>query len=614
MSVKFGNYVSTFLPASLTAGQTSILVNSTVGFPALNPGDWFYATLIDQPSWSQNISPPAQREIIKVTAYSGNTVTATRGVDGTVGQAWTAGSIVELRLNAQAIADIIAAGGGGSFLQIANNLSDVASAIASLNNLQYLDSLTGAVARGLNPKLSDWISVKDFGAVGDGVTDDTAAIQACINVTKNKVVYFPSGTYLISSALNINPASTGQDFRGSSIANSIIKTNSPTAHILNIVGSTTVPYTVVDLTLTSSVTKTAGSHIITTLTSSGFIQRVHFDNYLTAFTDNDNTGNIRDCIFSNPVPTTGVGIDLTGAAGGVYIESCLWEQVVSQPKAGIQIHYCGNVIINDCGVITQGIGLNVIPVSGTAASAIYVNNSFFDECLTGIAFNPSGTGLVQFCKFENCWTCGSETGVQNGVILGNALSANVFGTTFINHTSNTNNNNGVEIKSSAVDTTFIGGNFANNVGDGIHVNANVTNVTLSNVRCGNTDNLPGNGTFGIVVDAGTSSGIKITDCNLIGNTSGGLSLGAITGTNNVVHGNLGYNPVGVAAITVTASPFTYTAGHVPETVYITGGTVSLIVQGGTTLFTATEKTVYLGPNEAITLTYSGLPTMNKMVH
>ena len=40
-------------------------------------------------------------------------------------------------------------------------------------------------------------SVKDYGAVGDGVTNDRAAIQAAFNA--NKQVYFPSGTYFVGS-------------------------------------------------------------------------------------------------------------------------------------------------------------------------------------------------------------------------------------------------------------------------------------------------------------------------------------------------------------------------------------------------------------------------------
>lgn len=48
---------------------------------------------------------------------------------------------------------------------------------------------TGAVNRPINEKLSDFVSVKDFGAVGNNVTDDTASIQAAI--ASNKNVYLP---------------------------------------------------------------------------------------------------------------------------------------------------------------------------------------------------------------------------------------------------------------------------------------------------------------------------------------------------------------------------------------------------------------------------------------
>jgi hypothetical protein len=47
------------------------------------------------------------------------------------------------------------------------------------------------------------ISVRDFGAVGDGVVDDTAAIQAALNAGSGKSVMLPPGTYRTSSVLEI---------------------------------------------------------------------------------------------------------------------------------------------------------------------------------------------------------------------------------------------------------------------------------------------------------------------------------------------------------------------------------------------------------------------------
>jgi Pectate lyase superfamily protein len=53
-------------------------------------------------------------------------------------------------------------------------------------------------------------SVKDFGALGDGVVDDTGAIQSAINKTTGGTLLFPSGTYKISSSLTLNPGVTYQ--------------------------------------------------------------------------------------------------------------------------------------------------------------------------------------------------------------------------------------------------------------------------------------------------------------------------------------------------------------------------------------------------------------------
>lgn len=60
---------------------------------------------------------------------------------------------------------------------------------------------TGAVARTWDTKLDDVVSVKDFGAVGDGVTDDTAAFQAAL--TAHLAVYVPAGNYRLNGSINL---------------------------------------------------------------------------------------------------------------------------------------------------------------------------------------------------------------------------------------------------------------------------------------------------------------------------------------------------------------------------------------------------------------------------
>ncbi len=71
---------------------------------------------------------------------------------------------------------------------------------------------------------SDYANVVDFGAVGDGVTDDSAAIQAAIDKaeTDGLRVFVPAGTYLISTALSVP---TGVEIVGEGRNNTIIRTS-----------------------------------------------------------------------------------------------------------------------------------------------------------------------------------------------------------------------------------------------------------------------------------------------------------------------------------------------------------------------------------------------------
>jgi hypothetical protein len=65
----------------------------------------------------------------------------------------------------------------------------------------YNQGGTGAQDRTLTSRLQDFVSVKDFGAVGDGVIDDTAAFNAAWAATDPQAVYVPAASYAITGTV-----------------------------------------------------------------------------------------------------------------------------------------------------------------------------------------------------------------------------------------------------------------------------------------------------------------------------------------------------------------------------------------------------------------------------
>jgi len=90
-------------------------------------------------------------------------------------------------------------------LDILLPLADTSDAAKGDALIGVKSTLTGGVARTQHSKNADNISVKDFGAVGDGTTDDTAAIQAAVNavagMSTDGRLHFPAGRYKITSQI-----------------------------------------------------------------------------------------------------------------------------------------------------------------------------------------------------------------------------------------------------------------------------------------------------------------------------------------------------------------------------------------------------------------------------
>ena len=77
-----------------------------------------------------------------------------------------------------------------------------ASSYGDAEQISYTPPFTGSVPTNVEAKLAQTVSVMDFGAVGDGIADDTAAIQAAINSFALVGAYNPANVTGVTIIMN----------------------------------------------------------------------------------------------------------------------------------------------------------------------------------------------------------------------------------------------------------------------------------------------------------------------------------------------------------------------------------------------------------------------------
>ena len=393
-----------------------------------------------------------------------------------------------------------------------NNVSTVTSDQSS--EVYFLQSGTGAETRTVESKLKDVVSVKDFGAVGDGVTDDTAAIQAAIeSLPTDGTLSFPAGIYLVTGlALSgNNQDKTNLAFVGDSavikLADGVINKN-----VAEIVSGQN--YLVSGLTF-------YGNKGTVTTPGTDLSYRYYNGLYVGAVAGKTlNNVRIENCVFSNaaysgliagsgPVQVANIlpGID------GLTVTGCVFRDNEVGGAGGAQrnVTYSGNIFYNNdiygllididsFSVSVVGNTVNNLEIAGATNACLFAYQADYvtfsgNSCTNGKVGILIQTGS-NFCTVLGN-TCVSQT--TSAIRVDNSTNTLISG-----NTVRDSGQYGISLVNSST-ACILSANIVDNSGfDGIYCNG-ISTLNL----IGNT------------VSSSNGSGIYLDSCiwmRLIGNT------------------------------------------------------------------------------------------------
>lgn len=376
----------------------------------------------------------------------------------------------------------------------------------------------GSTARNLATRFAERVNLKDFGAVGDGSTDDTTAIQAWLAaITAGKVGYAPNGTYKFTSALS--SAATRIAIIGDGPFQTVFKYAgaSTTADLLTIGDGSTVisNHYLHGFRIASDTTMSSGNALRLRRMQRGSVSSIVIDGesgnkklYHGIYFDEMAHIDLIDF----EVHAQGDGIRCRGTAAGGQAGLMLFQGKVTGCAVGFRVGGgMGGVYADQVDIIGNGVNLLIDTTLQAEANREFIFGPAFalDSSTTGANLQISDTLATgsSSIQMNGTWVASSA---QDGILI----DANV-----------------------AMNVLFTGGTLIANARDGIRNNSTSAIIVASPARCTSSGGYGINSTVSnanIYVDgaagywAGNSSGnvnANVVISVLVGQ-SGVLSFGA----------------------------------------------------------------------------------------
>jgi hypothetical protein len=264
-------------------------------------------------------------------------------------------------------------------------------------NITAPDGFTEEFERTIQQKLDDFVNVLDFGAVGDGVSDDSAAIQRAVDriflgtlvddgngnyltvPTTSKTLYFPVGTYKLMETIYIPRNTT---LIGEGIDKTYILQTSSLKHAFQTCDADSVGGTTGYITFDT---------VDNTISSAGRPRNIRIENMTIQYAQtligevsdqalslvsldcapNSTISNVKfvgSHVINDNTTSDYAGVDLRG-----------FSEISSE---GVSIHNC------------EFNGLYLGIKSNYDVPRTHINNSLFLSCVRGISFNDPKDGIA----------------------------------------------------------------------------------------------------------------------------------------------------------------------------------------------------------------------------